>query len=407
MKRPQFLTLVVLCIGALGTALLFIKPFDVPEFVEVDSSESAFLIPLEGDTANQAAFHSVKFLEEKKVAAKRVQITHRWNRTGFLPASGKWIGTVKVIKVDRRPITREWTKSAHSGTSAKDEAIAAESKDSVNFSIGVSCTAHIPEESAAVFLYSYPSKSLADMMDMEIRARIHQIVAEQAGLYNLFELPAKKNDIMKAVRDDIMPLFQKKGIEITTLAMLGGLQFENPAVQKALDESANAAQLKVAAEAKRFAVEVEEATKAAQMKAAAEAKRIAQEIDNKTQLLLVEGKASVAKREIESKMEIEKVRTEAEAVLKVRSAEAEAEALRKLADAKAYEAQKAMEHGDAYVRLRLVEAEAQRWQKWDGRFPSSLMQLGNGAGGSLSPTMLLPPLASADTSKTTRVDDKK
>jgi hypothetical protein len=407
MKRPHLLTIAVFAIGAFGTALLFIKPFDVPEFVDVDSSESAFLIPLEGDTTNQAAFHSVKFLEEKKVAAKRVQITHRWNRTGFLPASGKWIGTVKVIKVDRRPITREWTKHSHSGTSSKDEAIAAESKDSVNFSIGISCTAHIPEESAAVFLYSYPSKSLADMMDMEVRARIHQIVAEQAGSYNLFELPANKNDIMKAVRDDVTAFFQKKGIEITTLAMLGGLQFENPAIQKAIDESANAAQLKVAAEAKRFAIEVEEATKAAQMKAVAESKRVAQEIDNKTQLLAIEGKATVAKREIESKMEIEKVRTEAEATLKVRSAEAEAAALRKLADAKAYEAQKAMEHGDAYVRLRLVEAEAQRWQKWDGRFPSSLMQLGNGGGGSLSPTMLLPPLTSADVSKTTRVDDKK
>lgn len=405
MKRVAALfTLGFLAIPCLVVAILFIKPYDVPEFVEVDSSESAFLIPLEGDTANQAAFHSVKFLEEKKVAAKRVQITHRWNRTGFLPAQGKWIGTVRLIKVDRRPITREWTKHAHSGTSNKDEAISAESKDSVNFSMGMSCTAHIPEESAAVFLYSYPSKSLAEMMDMEIRARIHQIVAEQAGTCNLFELPAKKNDIMKAVRDDIMPFFQKKGIEITTLAMLGGLQFENPAVQKALDESANAAQLKVAAEAKRFAVEVEEATKAAQLKAGAEAKRIAQEIDNKTLLLAVEGKATVAKREMESKMEIEKIRTETEVAMKLRTVQAEADALRKLADAKAYEAQKASENGDAYVRLRLVEAEAERWKKWDGRFPTSMMQLGNG--GSLSPTMLLPPLT-VDGLKTSRVDEKK
>ena len=38
----------------------------MPEFVEVDSSESAFLIPLEGDTTNQAAFQSVEFLREKK-----------------------------------------------------------------------------------------------------------------------------------------------------------------------------------------------------------------------------------------------------------------------------------------------------------------------------------------------------
>src|SRR6185503_12325097 len=105
------------------TGLMFIRPYDVPEFIEVDSSESAFLIPLEGDTANQSAFQSVKFLEEKKVATKRVQITHRWRQLGYLPRNGQWVGTVRLVKVDRRPVTREWTRSHKSGTSAKDEAI--------------------------------------------------------------------------------------------------------------------------------------------------------------------------------------------------------------------------------------------------------------------------------------------
>jgi hypothetical protein len=312
-----------------------------------------------------------------------------------------------VIKVDRRPITREWTRSHGTGTSPKDEAIGAESKDSVNFSIGISCTAHIPEESAAVFLYSYPSKSLADMMDMEVRARIHQVIAEEAGTYSLFELPTKKNDIMKAVRDDVITFFKKKGIEITTLAMLGGLQFDNAEIQRAIDDAAKAAQLKVAAEAKRYAVEIEEAMKATQLKLAADAKRVAQEIDNKTQLLAIEGKATVAKREIESKMEIERIRTEADALLKVRMAEAEAETIKKVADAKAYEAQKAGEHGDAYLRLRLLETEAQRWKLWNGQFPSYVMQFGNGPHGSLSPTMFLPPLPAADVLKTSRADEKK
>ena len=401
------ITLVVLLIPASIVGALFIKPYDVPEFVDVDSSESAFLIPLEGDTTNQAAFHSVKFLEEKKVAAKRVQITHRWSRTGFLPASGHWIPTVRLIKVDRRPITREWTKSHKSGTSSKDEAIAAESKDSVNFSMGVSCTAHIPEDKAAEFLYSYPSKSLADMLDMEVRARIHQIIAEESGTYSLFELPTKKNDIMKAVRDDVIPFFQKKGIHITTLAMLGGLNFDNIEIQRAIDDAAKAGQLKVAAEAKKAAADVEEAMKANQLKLAAEARRVAMEIDNKTSLLAVEGKAAVAKREIESKMEIEKIRMDAEVMLKIRAAEAEAESMRKLFDAKVYEAQKASEHGETYVRLRQLEADANRWKLWDGRFPSWMVQMGYGSPGSVSPSMLLPPLQAADVLKTSRADDKK
>ena len=88
-------------------AIVFIRPYDVPEFIEVDASESAFLIPLDGDTANQSAFHSVKFLEEKKIATKRVQITHAWRQTGYLPRNGMYVATVRLVKVDRRPITRE------------------------------------------------------------------------------------------------------------------------------------------------------------------------------------------------------------------------------------------------------------------------------------------------------------
>src|SRR5437879_5608749 len=109
------------------------KPYDRPEYVEIDTSESAFLIPLEGDTTNQAAFSSVQFLEQKKVAAKRIQITHRWNATGYWPTSGEWIGEVRLVKVDRRLVTREWTKHERTGTSPKDEAIHAEAKDSINF----------------------------------------------------------------------------------------------------------------------------------------------------------------------------------------------------------------------------------------------------------------------------------
>ncbi len=356
-----------------------VRPYDVPEHCEVDSSESAFLIPLEGDSANQAALNSVKFLEEKKVAAKRVQVIHRWNQTGFLPSSGKWIPTVRVIKVDRRPITREWTRSTKSGTSARDEAVAAESMDSVNFSMGISCTAYIPEEEAAVFLYSYPSKSLADMMDLEIRARVQQVVAEESGRFSLFELPTKKNEIMKAVRAEVTPFFKKKGIDITTLGILGGLNFDNPEIQKAIDDAAKAAQLKVAAEAKRAA----------------------QEVENKTLLLAAEGKGVAAKREAQSKVEVEMVRVEGDGKVKKLAAEAEADAVRTMADAKAYEVQKIGEQPEVYLRLRSIETEALRWKLWDGRLPQTMLQA-SGSGGA-STSVLLPapalPLAGATAEK--------
>ena len=90
----------------------FIRPYDVPEFVEVGASESAFLIPLEGDTANQAAFNSVKFLEEKKIATKRVQISHRWQQTGYLP------------RLRRLPADRAFGQSGSSAHHARMDEVA-------------------------------------------------------------------------------------------------------------------------------------------------------------------------------------------------------------------------------------------------------------------------------------------
>jgi len=59
------------------------------------------------------------------------------------PTDYNWMPMVKVIKVDRSPITREWTKKRESGSSAKDQAIAVESLESIGFSAGATITVTI------------------------------------------------------------------------------------------------------------------------------------------------------------------------------------------------------------------------------------------------------------------------
>src|SRR5207245_6104747 len=147
-----------------------------------------------------------------KVAAKRVQITHRWSQEGRLPNSGRWIGTVRLIKVNRSPVTREWTAEATTGTAAKNQSIWVESSDSVGFSMGFTCTAFIPEEQAAKFLYWYPSGSLAGVMDTEVRGRIQQVAAEIAAKYPLDALRARKQEISDAVKRDITQFFAQRGV---------------------------------------------------------------------------------------------------------------------------------------------------------------------------------------------------
>src|SRR5438876_7885923 len=240
---------------AFGTISIFglggcVRPYDTPEYAEIDTSETGFLIPLEGNSGNQAKFQSEEYLRQLKAGAKRVQITHRWSQEGRLPNSGRWIATVRLIKVNRSPVTREWTAEATTGTAAKNQAIWIESADSVGFSMGFTCTAFIPEEQAARFLYWYPTGSLANVMDTEVRGRMQQVAAEVAARYRLDLLREKKQEISDAVKKDITEFFAHRGVVITTVGMFGGMTYENGEIQKAIDNTVIAQQLKVVNEAR-------------------------------------------------------------------------------------------------------------------------------------------------------------
>ena len=231
----------------LGTGCM--RPYEKPEYKEIGSAQTAFVIPLEGDTKGQAKFDSAAYLEAHKVATKRIQIPHRWNQEGRIPADGSWINTVNIIVVDRSPITREFKGDDTGKTKGKDNAIWVESADSVGFSMGWTVTAYIKEEDASQFLYMYPSGSLAGVIDTEIRARIQQSSANVAASYKLDTLRDKKGEIVKAVQEDAIPFFAKRGITITTVGMFGGMTYENPKIQDAIDQTFISQQEKVNAKA--------------------------------------------------------------------------------------------------------------------------------------------------------------
>jgi hypothetical protein len=350
MKTKSILDTLTMC-AALLLSVGCYKPFDKPEYENVDTAETAFLIPLEGDTSNQAQFQSATYLESHKVAAKRVQITHRWNQTGRWGDDGEWIPNVRLIKVNRSPVTREWTASTANGTAAKDQAIWVESQDSVGFSMGFTVTGYIKEEDAATFLYWYPTGSLEKVMDTEARARVQQNVSEVAAKYALDILRSKKQEMTDAARADVVKFFSTRGITITTVASFGGMTYENPKIQAAIDEVFVAQQTK----------DVNQAKLEAQQKAN---DRI----------------------ELEANGTAEKMRREAQGLAdsKTIAAKADADALVLLSKA-------IRDAGPSVVQLRTLDIERERVAKWDGKYP--LYMLGSG---SSAPTMMLsmptPPL---------------
>jgi regulator of protease activity HflC (stomatin/prohibitin superfamily) len=315
------------------------RPYNQPKFEEIDPNESAFMIPLDGNTEAQQSFESEEFLRKNQLAAKRVQVPRRWVQKGYTWFHGEYIDTVRVIKVDRSPVTRNWDSNKDI---KKDQAIWVESADSVVLSMDITCTTMVDPNDVPTFLFRYPSGSLAVVMDNEVRARIQQELAEEVAIFKLDEIKPKKAEIISRVRERVVPYFKERGITIATLGLGGGFDYENKEIQIAIDQTIKDQQLQVSAKAKWDA----------QLK------------------------------------ENERIKAEAEALAEAArlKANGEAEAIKLLADAKAYEIDKAKTSGAQYIQLRQLEILMETMKKWDGKLPVYNM---NAGGANNTPSLLL------------------
>jgi regulator of protease activity HflC (stomatin/prohibitin superfamily) len=124
--------------------------------------------------------------------------------------------------------------------------------------------------------------------------------------------------------------------------MFGGMTYENPEIQRSIDQTFIAQQLKVIGEAKFEA----------------------QKKENERLELEAEGTAEKARREAKGQADARRT-----------AAGAEAEAIR-LVNAAAVEAQQ----NPLLLQLKSLEVEKSRIEKWDGRYPQTWLA-GSSAGG--------------------------
>ena len=324
------------------------RPFEAPKYNEVAPNETAFVIPLEGDSSGQAKLASEDFLNAHKVAAKRIQLPLRWNSTGRLPSDGAYIDMVRVVKVDRSPVTRQWTADDKVG---KDRAIWVESADSIGCSTGFAVTAYIEEGDTARFLYSYVSTSLAQVMDSEMRARIQMTAANISAKYKMDALRERKSEIIEAIKTDVVPFFKAKGITVTTIGMFGGFTYENPKIQDSIDATFIAQQEKVVASAILDA-----------------------QSDKNKQIEMAATAAAEAARK----------KGQGEADAKFASFQAEANGLREVNKALAEANQNPL-----LIELKKIEVEKVRADRWNGAYPQWMM---NGAAPGLMLNVAPPAL---------------
>lgn len=231
MKKIIAMTLVVIMLCCTFSGC---KPYDKPEFVTIEASQTAFLIPLVGDTSQQASFESEELLLQAKIATKEIQIPHRWVQTGRWSNSGKWVPSATLIVVERKPVSRSW-ESGESTAESSNKAIFGETADGIGIYVGMNCTAMIEETDAAKFLYRYNNTPLKKVIDTDIKKMVEDEFNMQTSKYKSSELLAHKADIMEAVKTKVVGYFKEYGITITVLGLKEGISYENPTIQEALD----------------------------------------------------------------------------------------------------------------------------------------------------------------------------
>lgn len=277
MKKIIALILVmVMCLSLVGCR----KPYDTPEFVTIEASQTAFLIPLDGDTTDQGAFESEELLQEAKVATKEIQIPHRWVQTGRKSWVGHYRPSAVLIVVERKPVSRSW-ESGDSTATSSNRAIFGETSDNIGIYVGMNCTAMIEEADAVKFLYRYNNTPLETIIDTDIKKMVEDRFNIETAKYTSTELGAKKGEIMAAVKTYVVDYFKDYGITITVLGLKEGISFENPAIQTAIDK-------KFESEQKLEIQQNENAANIAKAEAEAQAKIIAAEAEAKANQLLSE-----------------------------------------------------------------------------------------------------------------------
>ncbi len=250
------------------------RPYGAKIIEEIEPNETAFVVPLTGATSEQGKFASAEYLESMQVATKRIEIEPEWHQLGHLWFDGKWLATARVIKVDRSPVTREWTSEEKTGTSTHDDAFRVESIESIDFAVGGNLSALIREEDAAQYLYIYAGKPLTVTIDTNVRGYMQGKLALEFGRLAITEAQAQKGDIFARVCEETTQSFLEFGITITSCGPSGGLIYADPKIQEAITQNFVAQQAKIRAQAALEAQVTENEKLISKATAEAEALRI-------------------------------------------------------------------------------------------------------------------------------------
>ena len=256
--RKSLLLTLVSAIGVVGAGCMGPPRVELSETIE--PYETAFLVPLESAMDEQEQFDSVSYLEKRKVTKKRVIFNQRKKKIGRYSWQYKWILTESLIKVSRKPVTREWTENANTGTSNKNQVIVVQTQDKIKIILGVMIQAYIDEPNTAKYLYYY-KEPLHSVIDSNVRGWVQQYLAEEFARVTLDEAGEAFPKIFDKVFEKVNAKAQEQGITVVSLGNVSGFDYVNPEIKKAMELTFTAKQDKKTAEAEQAAAKIRNQTK--------------------------------------------------------------------------------------------------------------------------------------------------
>jgi regulator of protease activity HflC (stomatin/prohibitin superfamily) len=284
-------------------------PYKEELYIEVKPHQTAFVIDLEGSMDQQAQLKSLDALKKKQVSRKRITIDQRKKSMGRAWFNYKWIPKQDVLLVDRTPATREWTQERESGTSSRDQALYVESLDSVGFGAGATCTAEVLPESSAQFLYYFAGYierrkdnavlKLDQVMDQHIRPYALRLLSHAFGALSMTDCKKEKGRIFRETEAAIQKHFLAKGVTITQFGASEGLVYDDPLIQKSINEQIIAEQKIIIQRNEKEAQDEKNKKDIAFAKAGAQAKLEAAKQEYEAQL--VKNETLIAKADAEAK----------------------------------------------------------------------------------------------------------
>lgn len=244
MKKIIFGLMVLLMTGMFTSC---IRPYDKPEYVNVGTNETAFVVDLFAtDSAADSQAKVTADTSYKKVNEKLVQIPHKWVKTGRFARSGYYTPTLMVVAVSNSPVTGTW-----------DNDIKVETKGSQGFTFPMKYGIRVKPEQTELFLSKFPATiqlkdasgkvlskkmtSVEKVADDQFKNKVASELSREFHNYEYKDVLPNRDVIVDAAVERVKDWAAEFGITVDTLSVYNGLIPDDPTLQNAMDEQAKLA----------------------------------------------------------------------------------------------------------------------------------------------------------------------